>query len=70
MTFISLTPLDLVLAGLLVLALALLSFRMQLGLSKQIIIAALRTTIQLLLVGLVLRALFANVQLPWVVLIG
>ena len=62
MSFIYLTPVDLALAALLVLALAALSLRMKLGLGRQILIAASRTTIQLLLVGLVLRAVFAHVH--------
>lgn len=61
---IALTPLDLSLAALLVVALALLSFRMKLGLTRQIAVAALRTTCQLLLVGVVLKALFAHAY-PW-----
>jgi putative ABC transport system permease protein len=43
---------------------------MRLGITAQITVAALRTTVQLLLVGLVLRALFANVSLVWVSLIA
>lgn len=70
MSIISLSPWDLSLAGVLVLILALLSFRMQLGLTRQITIAALRTTVQLLLIGLVLRALFAAVSLGWIALIA
>lgn len=70
MSIIALTPYDLILAGLLVLALAGLSYRMQLGLAKQITIAALRTTVQLLLIGLVLRAVFAHVELGWITLLA
>ncbi len=70
MSLILLTPLDLALAALLVLALALLSLRFRLGLGLQLLVAALRTTVQLLLVGLVLKALFANVHLGWVALMG
>jgi putative ABC transport system permease protein len=43
---------------------------MHLGITAQIAVAALRTTLQLLLVGFVLRALFANVSLLWVALIS
>jgi len=68
--FISLTPIDLMLAALLVLALAGLSARMQLGLSVQLIVAGIRTTAQLLMVGLVLKFVFANAQLPWILLIA
>ena len=63
---ISLSALDLSIAGLLVLTLALLSWRMQLGLAGSLLIAATRTVVQLLLIGLVLKALFANVDLLWV----
>jgi len=63
---IILTAFDLSLAALLVLALAALSWRMRLGLSKDLLIAAVRTVVQLLLIGLVLKALFANVDLLWV----
>jgi putative ABC transport system permease protein len=66
MNVIALTPLDLVLAGGLVLLLAMLSILMQLGVARRLLIAALRTTIQLMLIGLVLNTLFANVHLVWV----
>jgi putative ABC transport system permease protein len=68
MSFINLTPVDLAVSALLVLALAGLSLHMKLGLSRQLLVAALRTTVQLLLVGMVLRALFAHVQLGWIAL--
>ena len=70
MNFISLTPLDLGIASTLVLLLSLLSFRLSLGISRRLIFAALRTTAQLLLIGLVLKLLFANVHLGWVVLMS
>jgi putative ABC transport system permease protein len=70
MSFISLTPVDLALAALLVLALAGLNLRMKLGLGRQLIVAALRTTVQLLLIGLVLRAVFAHAHLGWIALIA
>ena len=70
MSFIRLTPADLALAATLVVALAALSFRLGLGVSRQILVAALRTTVQLLLVGLVLRAVFENVHWGWVTLIA
>jgi putative ABC transport system permease protein len=68
MSFIRLTPADLALAATLVLALAALSFRLKLGVSRQILLAALRTTVQLLLIGLVLRAIFEHVHWVWVTL--
>lgn len=70
MRFISLNPWDLILASLLVVALAGLSLRMRLGVSQQIVVAAIRTTVQLLLVGLVLRAVFERVAFLWVFLIA
>ncbi len=63
---ITLNALDLALAAGLVLTMAALSWRMQLGLSGQLLIAGIRTVVQLLLIGLVLKALFANVDLLWV----
>lgn len=65
MTFISLTPMDLALASVLVIALAVLSYASSLKLTRQVLVSALRTTVQLLLVGFVLRALFANESLLW-----
>jgi len=59
---IILTPADLCLSALLVLALALLSRRMGLNLAGQIVVAALRTTLQLWLVGLALSAVFTTVH--------
>ena len=64
-TTIFLTPSDLGIAALLVAALALASRRMTLNLSGQILVAALRTTLQLSLVGLVLKAVFASVNPLW-----
>ena len=63
---ISLSALDLSLAALLVLALAALSWRMQLGLSGQLLIAGARTVVQLLLSGLVLKTIFERIDLLWV----
>ncbi|MFQ5644233.1 MAG: iron export ABC transporter permease subunit FetB [Thiogranum sp.] len=67
---IQLSNFDLVLAALLVLTLALSSLRSYPGIAQQLLIAALRTAIQLTLVGLVLKALFANSNLLWVTLIS
>jgi putative ABC transport system permease protein len=66
MNMVSLSPVDLGLAALLVVAVAALSRRMQLGLGGQILIAASRSIVQLLLIGLVLKALFAQVNLAWI----
>ncbi len=70
MNVIPLTALDLSIAAVLVLALAGLSFRLRLGLGGQILVAALRTTVQLLLVGLVLRFVFASTEPIWICLVG
>ena len=70
METIRLTPLDLALAALLVLGLALTSWRMRLGVAGQVLVAALRTTIQLSLVGLVLKALFGGVHPVWMALVA
>lgn len=70
MNFISLTAQDLAIASLLVILLAFLSFRLSLGISRKLLMAALRTTAQLLLIGVVLKLLFSNVHLGWVVLMS
>jgi len=67
---VTLSALDLGIAALLVLALALLSMRLKAGISRQLLIAAARTAIQLTLIGLVLKTLFANVHLAWVTLMA
>jgi putative ABC transport system permease protein len=61
---------DLVIAASLVVLLALLSLRLQAGISAQLLIAALRTAVQLTLIGLVLKTLFANAHLGWVSLLA
>ncbi|HEC12553.1 MAG TPA: iron export ABC transporter permease subunit FetB [Acidiferrobacteraceae bacterium] len=70
MNLINLTPVDLIIAALLILALAYLSQRMSLGMSNTIIVAAIRTTVQLLLIGWVLKILFSHVHLAWVALMA
>ena len=61
---------DLVIAAGLVLVLALLSIRLHSNISKQLVIAAVRTAVQLTLIGLVLKTLFANASLGWVTLLA
>ncbi len=63
---IELSVLDLALAALLILALAGLSLRLGLGMEQRLLMSAARTTIQLLLIGLVLKLLFDNVHFLWV----
>ncbi len=61
---------DLLLAAGLVVLLALLTIRMRLGIARQLFIAALRCAAQLALIGLVLKALFAEDNLLWVSLLS
>ena len=70
MTIVALSPFDLSLAAGLVVILALLSRAMHLNLERQLAIAALRMTVQLLLVGFVLKALFSRVHLGWIALVA
>jgi len=65
-----LSPFDLSLAAILVLLLAILSRRMGLGLEKRLAISALRTTIQLLCIGQVLRVLFSHASFSFVFVIS
>lgn len=67
---ITLTPLDLSIAAVLVVGLGVLALPLRLRLTRQIFVAALRTTIQLLLVGLVLKWLFGAVNPLWLLLIA
>ncbi|MFP4146105.1 MAG: ABC transporter permease [Halorhodospira sp.] len=67
---IELQPLDLALAGGGVILLAALSWAGRLGIGRSLLIAAARTVVQLLLVGLVLETLFAHATLYWVALMG
>jgi len=66
MNVISLTPFDLSMAAVLILILAVISLVLKLSLASRIVIAAIRTVVQLLLIGLVLKTLFAQVDLLWV----
>jgi putative ABC transport system permease protein len=63
-TLIYLGPFDLGLASILVLLLAGMSWRLRLGVERRVLIAAARSTVQLMLVGLVLKVLFAQTSLP------
>jgi putative ABC transport system permease protein len=68
MNYIALSYVDLGLAALLLLANALLSVILRLGLGRQIVVAAVRMVVQLTLIGLVLKALFAMVSPLWTAL--
>lgn len=70
MNVIALTPWDLTLAAALMLMMAVLSIWLRLGLGKQIIIAGLRTTIQLFLIGFILKVLFEQAHLGWISLLA
>jgi putative ABC transport system permease protein len=63
---IALTPWDLAIAAILVILLALTSLYLQLGIAKSLFISAIRTTVQLLLIGLVLKLLFDTVNLYFI----
>ena len=66
MNMISLSAFDLSIASLLIILLAFLSLMLKLDLAGQIIIAAIRTVVQLLLVGLLLKLLFTKVDLLFI----
>jgi len=67
---VELSVFDLAIAAVLVVILALLSLRLQSHISQQLIIAAIRTAVQLTLIGLVLKVLFANAGFGWVLLLS
>jgi len=67
---ITLSVFDLSLAALLVLILAALSWHMRLGLERSLLIATLRMVVQLSLIGLVLKTIFATTGLLWVSLMA
>lgn len=60
MNMVSLSPLDLSVAATLVVALALMSTRVAKGIARPLLISAARATVQLFLIGLVLRVLFGT----------
>lgn len=66
MNVISLSAIDLSLAALFILLLAFLSIILKLDLASRIVIAAIRTVLQLLLIGLVLKVLFEQINLLWI----
>ncbi len=69
MNTISLSILDLSLAAALVLLLAALSFALKLNQHRQLLWAATRAVVQLLLIGLVLKTIFGHAQWYWVLLL-
>lgn len=66
----SLSATDLLLAGTLVAGLGLVQFWQGLQLSRSLLIGSLRMVVQLLLIGFVLKALFATASLGWVLLMA
>ena len=70
MNVIPLTPGDLSLCAVLVVLLAASSFTLEIGIHNQLLISALRCTIQLLLVGLVLKFIFATEQFLWLIIMA
>jgi len=64
-----LTAFDLTLASFFIIILAALSWLTHLGLHKQIIISAIRTVVQLLFIGFILKTLFARVEFEWILLL-
>jgi len=69
MNLIHLSTLDLSLTAILILLLAGLSWLLRLGIGKDTLIAAVRTTVQLLLIGFVLKIVFAHDTIGWIGLI-
>ncbi len=67
---IPLTPRDLAVAAAAVVALAGLTLALRLRLARPLLLAAARTVVQLLLVGLALRAIFAAAGLGWILLMA
>jgi putative ABC transport system permease protein len=70
MKLIELTSLDISITALLVVALAFTSYRAGIGVEKQLMISAFRCTIQLLLIGYALKAVFAYAHIGWILLIA
>jgi len=70
MEIIQLSLSDLAWMTLLILAVAMLSFRMRLGIEIRLLIAALRTLLQLILIGFVLKWVFATCSPLWIMLIS
>ena len=67
MSYVSLTPLDIVLAAALLFANGLISWGFRLRLEKSIAIASVRMVLQLALIGVVLKFIFAQTSPAWTV---
>lgn len=70
MNIVRLDTLDLAIAAVLVVLLAAVSVRMRLNIATPLLIAGMRTVIQLVLVGMVLKVVFEYGDLTWVVLVA
>jgi putative ABC transport system permease protein len=70
MNVISLSPLDLTIVASLVIALGAVGYALKLGFTGPLLTAALRTAIQLTLIGFVLKALFGHANIYWMALIA
>jgi len=64
-----LTAIDLSIASLFIILLAGLSWSLHLGLHKRIFISAIRTVVQLLFIGFILKTLFERVEFGWIFLL-
>lgn len=70
MNIITLSSWDLVTTSCLILLLAAISLKQQFNLHKQLIIAALRATVQLFLIGYILRWLFGDINPLWLMVVA
>jgi putative ABC transport system permease protein len=70
MNVVPLSGLDLAVSSFLIVALALLSLPLRLEMAGQILVAGLRMTVQLLLVGLILKWLFTTAGPGWIALVA
>jgi len=70
MTYVPLTPLDLVLAAALLVVNGIISWVFRLKLERSIAIATIRMVLQLALIGLVLKFIFAQTSPLWTVLLA
>ncbi|HEY7669657.1 MAG TPA: iron export ABC transporter permease subunit FetB [Hyphomicrobium sp.] len=70
MSYVPLSALDLALASALLAVNAAISWGFRLGLERSLVVAAVRMVVQLALVGLVLKLVFAQTSPVWTVLMG
>lgn len=70
MDIISLSLTDLSIAALLILIVVIISALQQLKIAKSLVIAAIRTVIQLFAIGFILHAIFANPKFIWVAILA